>query len=386
MNNHHFLPPSSAGVWGKPGGCTAWPMMNATYPQLPRIEAMEGDASHQIGAELIDNKTRNVFQYEWKNYNGKSADNGIMYTEEMFECAQLYAEDVGAVMIKTGVFGGQYLLIEEKINIDRIFEGQTGSPDCVLYDFMNGVIYIWDYKFGHEKVEQFENWQCIDYMAGVLERFGIDGLTEQKITVKIRICQPRAYHAGGAIREWSVLASTLRGYHNILEANAAQCMSNDAVAQSGSHCKHCPGRHACDAALTAGIQLYEAASAPMPVELSPQALGLQLTLLKRAQEQINLLVTGYEQQVETSIRRNKLIPGWGQEATHGSLKWSKPISDVIAMANLFDVNISKDAALTPKQAIKAGLDPDVVTRYSHKPRTGMKIVQEIESKTRHTFS
>ena len=124
-----------------------------------------------------------------------------------------------------------------------------GTVDCFLFDRTGGDLYLWDYKFGYLVVEAFENWQVINYTAGIVELFNIDGIEDQNITVHLRIVQPCAHHVDGPIRTWSVKLSDLRAYFNVLKSNAAIAMSNDSVIRSGSHCVYCTARVLSDASI-----------------------------------------------------------------------------------------------------------------------------------------
>lgn len=386
--SHSILPPSSAGIWGKPDGCTGWVLMAQTYPETEEtVEAREGTASHEIGAEIItDAKTNRVQRHTAKDWVGITASNGVLLTEEMFDAAKEYADDVITVMRRTGVFGGPDLRIEQPVQIPRVHEINWGTPDCSIYHKLGNALYVWDYKFGFEVVEAFENWQAIDYVAGLLDELEINGHLDQHTKVHIRIAQPRAHHRDGTIREWVVMASDLRGHINTLSANAHKALGPDAEFHTGNHCKHCPGRHACEPALKAGLGMYELTAKPVPVELSAEALGVQLAIVKRARKQLEYLESGFEEQVKGIIRSGALVSGWAVEQGFGRETWGKPIAEVIALGDMLDFDLRKPVdAITPNQAKKLGVDEAVITAYSTKPRTGLKIVSDNGNKAKQVF-
>jgi len=361
--------------------------MAQCYPETEETpEAAEGTASHEIGAELIQNAARGFNGGKWADWEGKTAPNGVVYTEEMFDGAKEYADDVAMIMRERGVFGGDFLGVEERIEAQRVHEYSFGTCDCFLFDRKTGELFIWDYKFGYEVVEAFENWQSINYAAGIFDKYGVNGLEDQITTIRIRIAQPRAFHREGSIREWKVKGSDLRGYFNQLTCNAATALGPNATTNSGDHCKHCPARHACEAALTAGNRLFEAASKPTPVELSDEALGVQLALVKRARKQLEYLESGFEEQVAGRMRAGALVPGWSREDTYGRDKWVKPFDEVVAMGDMLGKDLRKKEAITPKQAIKLGVDEAVIKAYSSQPRTGVKIVPDNGNKAKQVFS
>lgn len=386
--SHSILPPSSAGIWGKPGGCTGWVLMAQTYPETEEtVEAREGTASHEVGAEIITDAKTNNRHRAAEYWVGSTASNGVIITEEMYEAAQEYADDVTRTMRSLSVFGGPGLRIEQRVEIPRVHAINWGTPDCSIHHKPSNALYVWDYKFGFEVVEAFENWQAIDYVAGLLDELEINGHLDQLTTVHIRIAQPRAHHREGTIREWKVLASELRAHINILSSNAHKALGPDAEFNTGSHCKHCPGRHACPAALKAGTRLYEVSSKPVPVELSAEALGVQLAIVKRARKQLEYLESGFEEQVKSLIRSGSLVSGWAVEQGIGREAWAKPIEEVIALGDMLEFDLRKPvAAITPNQAKKLGVDEAVITAYSTKPQTGLKVVPDNGNKAKQVFS
>ena len=385
---HSILPPSSAGIWGKPDGCTGWVAMTQQYPDLlDNVEAAEGEAAHEIGACLIDAHAHaNTAQLNADRYVGTLHDNGEPYTQEMFDAAEIYADDVATVMRASSVFGGDNLGIEKQLTIPLIHEQSWGTPDCWLFDRKNGELYIWDFKFGHLVVEAYENWQMMNYIAGLITLLQIDGVAEQHITVYIRVIQPRAFHHDGVVREWKTTLVNLRGYFNILRANAEKTLSDDAECRTGSHCKYCSARHVCTPALQMGMSMYEFVGKPTPVELSPQALGVQLMMINRAAEAVKLLQTGFNQQVESVIRSGKLVPGFRTVTGKGREKWDKPPSEIIMLGEMLGHDLRKtDALITPKQAVKLGIDEAVISSYSVTPSTGIKVVPDNDNKAKQVF-
>ncbi len=388
--SHSVIPPSSAHIWGASDGCTGWVPMSQQYPETEDSQpAIEGTASHEIAAELLNARSRALMGGLTRDhFVGKPASNGVIYTGEMFDAAEIYANDVIDLMRERAVFGGDHLGIEQRIESKRVHDLSFGTIDCFLYDQKTGDLYLWDYKYGYEIVEAFENWQLINYAAGILDMLELNGLHTQYIKIHFRIAQPRAFHRDGMIRNWTLPATDLRGYINTLHTNAHVALSSsDAMCQSGSHCKHCTARHACDAALSAGIRLYEVAAKPVPIVLTPKALGVQYAIVKRALKQLEYLQSGFEEQVKSSIRSGVNIPGWIVEESVGRERWTKPIPEIITLGSMLNVDLKKpDEAITPNQARKLGIDDDVITAYSEKPRTGLKVVSDNGNKAQQVFN
>lgn len=388
--SHSILPPSSAHIWGSREGCTGWVTMSQAFPETEDSEeAREGTASHEIGAEIIHaGCVARLATCTPEKYVGRSAENGVVLTGEMFDAAKMYADDVHAVQSMAGIYGGPNLRIEERVEIPSVHEYNWGTPDSAIYDRGSSTLYVWDYKFGFEVVEAFENWQLLDYASGLLDVFGITGQVEETTRVVMRIVQPRAFHRDGPIREWVITVSELRTYEAILRANAHLALGTGAEFRTGPHCKHCPGRLGkCAPAIKAGMGMYEAVGAPLPTNPTPEEVGVQLSIVKRARKQLEYLESGLEEQVKGLIHSGKLVRGWGTAETYGREKWAKPVAEVLALGDMLEFNLRKpEEAITPNEAKKLGIDAAVITAYSTKPRTGLKIVPDNGNKAKQVFS
>lgn len=384
---HKFLAPSAAHIWGKPGGCTMYPQVAAAFPDTPSPEAEEGEASHEIGAELIDAGTRAQFP-DWKAFEGRVASNGVPFTHDMYVGAKLYADNVINVMRDHGVFGGEGLRVEQYVDIPRVHTDQNGgTPDCSLWAKQQGFLYVWDYKFGFGVVEAFENWQMMDYVAGLLDLHDINGHADQYTHVVLRVVQPRAPHRKGPIREWTVLASDLRSYINQMANNAGEATGPGATARTGSHCKHCPGRHACEPAIRAGVSMFEASATALPMQPSPAAMGAYKSYLDRAYEHIKSLREGFTTQMVAAIKRGEVVPGWTTEPTYGRQTWARPDAEVIMLGQMLGKDLAKPPqAITPNQARNLGIDPALIKQYSTQGQTGFKLVPDDGQQAKEAFS
>lgn len=377
---HSILPPSSAKIWSR---CTGWVGMAQKVPDLREDDetALAGEASHQIGEKLIHRGIKNLTDpVEWV---GAIADNGVVINEEMVEAAELYAEDALRIFKAAELVGGGISYgIESKVQIPTIHELCFGTTDKWLYAPIPDELIIWDYKFGFLIVEAFENEQALCYLSGLIKLLGLNPQTR----VRVRIVQPRAAHSEGPIREWSFLVAQVQGQLSNLAAKAKIAMSSDAKLQTGSHCRYCHARYACPEALKAGMGYYEMAGYPVPVTLSPEALGLQNAIVTRAIEQLTGLKTGYDEQIKALQKTGTVIPGWGLEPAVGRETWSRSVEEVVQLGDLMQKDLRKPGVKTPNQARKLGIDDEVITAYSHRPNNGVKLVQDDGTLARRIFT
>ncbi|MCH9712708.1 MAG: DUF2800 domain-containing protein [Proteobacteria bacterium] len=388
MNEHSIIPPSSASIWGAPGGCTGWVSMSQQYPETEDSEdAKEGTASHEIGAYLINDHCTGPTVRTADKFVGRQAANGIIFTEEMYDGAKLYADDVGDVMRDRAIFGGPGYGVEKRLIMPDINEHSFGTTDAFLYDNRDAHLFVWDYKFGHLPVEAFENWQTINYINGIVKLLpNIKNWDPAAVTIHIRIVQPRAFHRGGIVREWVTTLADLIPRFQTLHDNAAIALGPNATIRTGKHCRDCQARHACPALLDSGLGFLETAMQPVPVELDPQSLGVQLAIIQKAIERLGYLETGYKEQTKAVIKNGSIVPNYIMENSVGRLAWTKPASEVIALGSALGVELKKpDDVVTPTQAKKLGIDDAVINAYSEKPNTGLKLVADTGNKAKLFF-
>lgn len=372
---HAFLPPSSAAIWVK---CAAAPTMWRRYPEPEdSIEAREGTAAHWAFEQLFAGQLIDV---------GLVAPNGVVLTEEMIEGAELYVDTVHAGLAGYAEDEPPALHIEKRVNMPNVHANNWGTPDTFAWSAESKCLYLWDYKFGHEYVDEFENWQLIDYAAGILDAIGVDGLADQQTRVIMTIVQPRCFHRAGPVRSLVVRASELRGPINILRMAAEAASGPNPNATVNPKCKHCSGRHACEAYQRTALQAADLSMRSVPLDLTPEATGLELTMLKRAQAALDGRISGLEESVSAMLRINGArIPGWAIEQTEGRTAWSVPAQEVALLGDMYQIQLRKDAVLPPKQAEKAGIPAEVIDVYSFNPPGAAKLVPESTTTLRKIF-
>jgi hypothetical protein len=346
--------------------------MESLYPETEESQASaDGVAAHWAASELLSGRTIDV---------GLITENGVMLTDEMVDAAQIYADTV--LSVSSG-YKDSILHVEKRVGIDTIHPECWGTPDTWL--FGGNTLFLWDFKFGHRFVDVFENWQLIEYAAGILESIGINGITDQHVTVQMTIVQPRCYVGGSPVRTWSVKAVDLRGYFNVARMFEERAIADDATTTVSPECRDCSARHACPAAQQAAYGAMSVASTSVPFDLPPDALGAELRYIENAVEMLEARKSGLEQQALALAKRGVGIPFYTAEQGYGRERWNKPDEEVIAMGNVMGVPLSVPKLVTPKQAIKAGMNEEIVKMYTVTPRGEVKLKRDEGDKARKIF-
>lgn len=341
--------------------------MEAAYPQEDTDETREGTAAHWVLSELLAGRTHPV---------GTLDPDGTPIDRDMQYAAEELATDIGAQRL---VSGGE-LHVERRVHMTAVHPTDNwGTCDASLVDHAGRTIYIWDYKYGHGYVSEVDNWQMIDYAQGVIEA---EGLAPGAFDVVMTIHQPRYYGPEGQLRTHRLTgaehAARVRTLHM-----AAKLVSPNAAAVTGAWCFKCSGRLGCDAFTRAVNQIATVVMQTTADAPTPALAGLELRWLTEAQKYLKARVTALEEYVTVAG------PGTGYvvEQGYGRERWTVEPSEVFALGDAMGLDLRKPPeAITPAQAVKLGLDPEVKAGYSFKPMGEVKLVPLDKSRVVAAFT
>jgi len=357
---HAPLAPSSAEKWVH---CGRSPSMEAAYPQEDTDETREGTAAHWVLSELLAGRAHPVGTLD---PDGTPIDRDMQYAAEELTSHILDVVHGYGKLIPVFATIGE-LHIERRVHMTAVHPTDNwGTCDASLVDVPNRTIYIWEEKYGHGYVP-VDNWQMVDYAQGVIEA---EGLAPGAFDVVMTIHQPRYYGPEGQLRTHRLTgaehAARVRTLHM-----AAKLVSPNAAAVTGPWCFHCSGRLGCDAFTRAVNQIATVVMQTTADAPTPALAGLELRWLHEATKYLKARVTALEEYVTVAG------PGTGyvQEQGYGREKWSVGADEVFALGDAMGLDLRKPAEpITPAQAVKLGLDPEVKAGYSFKPKGEVNLV------------
>jgi len=344
--------------------------MREAFPEREDSDAaMEGTAAHWVFEQMLTAKRIDAVKA------GAVAPNGVEVTEEMLDGAEMFCDCVGME---------HHGHVERRVSMAKsVHPDNWGTPD--FYGLRNGVLRIVDYKFGHRYVDEFENWQLIDYVAGAMEH--LDIRPEHETQVEITIAQPRFFGLAAPVRTWSTSVRELLPFIERLRQAAHAASQPDAPCITGPACLHCSARHVCPALQKAGGISLEVTDQSLPLDMhGPEVFARELTTLTRAAEILQSRITGITEALIHACRGGAALPGWSIEQAQGRQKWMRPVPEIVALGQLYGLDLSKTDVITPKQAAKKGVPAEVVAAMSEAPLGEWKLVKVDTRAARRAFN
>lgn len=368
---------SDALQWMKCNGSHAAQLCHPGPPGELSQSKLEGRACHEVAQKLFRNEP-------FGDIVGSLSQDGIVITQELFEAAREYYNDVWGYCNSHGIPRSD-MQVEKPVSLEHHLPGWFGIPDVAVRNTSLNHLIIWDGKFGHSLVEAYEHWSMILY-AGALIQNG-DGFEPD--IIEMRIVQPRGFHSEGTVRKWCLTMDELSDYLSQIDIALHEVMSESPLCTPGPQCKNCTARAHCDALQRAGYDNIDYVGQLQTHTLSGHSLGVELKLLQRAQEMIKMRLSGLEEQALHEIKQGQHVPFFSAKPAYGRKRWKKeiPLEQVIMMGDLMGQDLRKPVELdTPAQCIKKGIDPAVVEQYAETPSTGVKLEPVTERGIKSVFS
>ena len=360
--SHARLSPSSASRW------VACPGSIALCESVPREEgdqeaARIGSAAHWVAERWLGGAEPVI---------GQETPQGVIVDADMVDAVEIYVDHVR----DTSEFAELHL--EERVNCPEIHMDCWGTPDC--WTVQDGTVYLWDYKHGREPVDVWENWQLLVYAAGLLRYVPyVDRAT-------LTIVQPRAFHRDGPVRSWTATVDDLVPYWTQARISASTALGNAPTCHAGLQCRRCPGRLYCEANAAVTGADCDYAGTTTPGEVTPEQAALEWVFLSRAAKRIQARLDACEAIISHAALEGRRLPHVDVYRGQGRLAWSRSRDEVLALGEIYGLPLTKPADLiTPKQAEKLGIDQSILSSFTHRPETGLKIKEASNREARLVF-
>lgn len=357
-----LLPPSRA---ARRVVCPGSRALEALYPATEESEsAREGRIAHECITYLRHG--HNLFLEA-----GHETPEGDIFTQDMIDGACLFLNAIDET-VTPAHHSLKDVNFELPLTIAKVHDQCVGVPDAWYYD--QGVLFIWEYKYGFKPIDAFENWQMIEYAIGIISALEFNG--QEVRHIYFEVIQPRNYVTGPNII-WEISAEDFATYEKQLCLSENVSLQPTAYCNPSPQCIDCRARHACPALQQAALTVIDTSMENLPLDLTPAAIGNELRFLKRAEKLLDARITGLEEQALSLIKRGENVPYFRVEESAGRERWKQDNAEIIALGDLLGVDVSKPVeVVTPKQAIKAGLPAEVVREYSETPRGSLKLVSD----------
>lgn len=350
-----------------------WMSCNASHQMQQKFPALSGEVSQsRLEGRACHEYAQNILLTGEEIQTSKD---GLQITSEMKDFAQIYIDEVTTTLCNAD------LKVEQRVNLGFLWAGWYCIPD--LWTVIDDVLYVYDAKFGHRQVPAENNWQLIVEAIGIIET-----LPKKPSSIVLTVVQPRSFNGGGPVSTWEITPETLTGLRRQLVTDLVNIISASPVATPGPQCRDCIARYACSVLQTNSFSGIEYVAEMGFSVLSGHNLGVELTMLKKAQEMIEHRLTGLEEQASQELKSGKPVSFFGLETTRGRRRWRKDIDidKVIFLGDTMGVDLRKKQDVdTPAQAKKRGLPDDVLAKFTEVPTTGTKLIPQTAEDVRKIF-
>ncbi len=236
-STHATLGASSASRWiNCPGSVRAIAALPEWERNRSSTYADEGTAAHAL-AELCLSTDKDAEEFAGRRIKGELGEYEV--DDEMVDAVQVYLDEVRGQVARLGPTAQLY--VEARVHPIPDDPNLYGTADAIVLDELgHAELVVTDFKYGRGVVVDVDwNDQAMYYGLGALrEAPGVD-------TITLVVVQPRAPHADGPVRRFTINRETLLWYAGTLIGAAARTAEPDAPLKAGSWCGFCPVRGVC---------------------------------------------------------------------------------------------------------------------------------------------
>jgi len=344
--------------------------------KLPETDEQEyrglGVGAHEAGAHCVANglDTWEICGQRFHDYEiGEPGQDAGGKERIDFNAVQMYVNDVRQFVTPSAT-----IYVEKRIGEDpakRPHPDFYGTVDFAAYDTDETIVE--DFKYGEGIVVEPEgNEQMLYYAYGILV---VRPHVRPDRVVRLRICQPRAFHVDGPIREWVTTAGEIMNWGETVLIPAMNAAEIDNDFDAGQWCRFCPAKLFCPL-LTGIFGAAVKADPNMVPNFSSKRLGLEY-------QQIDA-VKFYTKALQDEVYR-RLMHGTAVQGTKLVRKKSNRVWNIEAPAKLAekfgDLALTKPELKSPAEMEKVSPDAKkFVAEYAYHPDNGLTVDLESSKK------
>ena len=342
---HARLAPSAAHRWMN---CPGSVRMCEGIPDGGSVFADEGTAAHQIAETCLDSGA------EASGFLGSTVTvnrNIFEVTDEMVEGVQMYLDYVRALFDKC-----DYYFIEQKVDCTHLHPEIWGTGDAIGYEEATEHLHICDFKYGRGvAVDPKENEQELIYGSGATKKFAKQKRPVRKVT--LHIVQPRARHADGPIRTWTLARAGMAEFDTKVVKAAKATEDPKAPLKAGAHCTFCRASAICPerkraslAAARIEFAVDGTMDAPTVAKLDADDLGRLLSEIGQIEDWCKRV----REFAHTEAGHGRVPTGWKLVAKRATRKWKDEERAAALLASTWE--LSEDEIFTRKMISPAAAD------------------------------
>jgi hypothetical protein len=337
------LNPSSAHLWSN---CAAQPRLSKDLPkQQPSEYALEGRCATWLAELVLTGQATDC-----ESMIGKAHKDGWVIDQAMAFYIQGYVDKIRSL-------GGE-IHVEERLTFNQ---NVSGFAD--VFNVTPSSVIVTDLKYGYKIVEPFDA-QPVIYGKSLADMYPDKSIT-------MAIYQPRAFHPRGIYRDWTPTRQDLNQIAERFHRASFEATASHPQASPGEHCKSCPVNDRCGAMMREIYEVYTLMGGRAARPMSAQELSNEFEFIKRAEDMVVSHRKSLEAEMIARMDNGKNIPGWVREQSYGNRRWKHPRETIMLLTGGFDP--AGGSMVTPAEAERQGLHPEIVKNLTETPKTKPRI-------------
>lgn len=283
----NILRPSCANRWTK---CTGYVKLAAQYAhESPKSDATnKGSLIHEyaaINAKLLFSKQQH-FSFNVDDLKklvrcvpAQNSQEYLDYVDFYINYLQkfLNPNEFGITANEQGCT--QIVHVEEPLNMDKIYVGMRGTPDCVVVKLLNKCVLtvdIIDLKTGIQEVRSYQNPQLLLYALGVMYKYCFTTATQIRLHIVQKI------NGVDVSSVYSLNYNYLINFESKVKKVVNNICSWKFEYNEGSHCVYCPYKAFCAKKLNNVTEAVDQVYSNNMDNLSTQHLSRLLAICQEA--------------------------------------------------------------------------------------------------------